>query len=406
MVVQFLINWDDILSSIDVSHNTREQGQLLGQFRHLAQLIKQNGCLIDSHYVESSLVRLKSKENMIVDWKMALTDFYRLYKDFGLKVDVENKAGTFEDTITSWKLYLGTTGITFGAKDGRCVLLAQKGKGEGEFYKVTTLSEYINKECGLSVNWSALQHFSATQMLDFTVYLESFSATAKEIIRVYDPYLSDAFLPLSVADDDSARRRAWRNSLKLLMSVFLKNDNIHKYDIVTLLTKRVKKYLKASPTVNQLLVTDVVCGFLGGAVAKRKTPAKISFHFLDKDTGCDFHDRFLVNGRFCFAIGHGCDVCCEETDTKTGQPKLTSFNVFYGCSSKMCPCGLPVFSRDNTDCDGRSDMYPSGCYARSFKTIKAFFKMPNNNGTNEFSVPCGQSVLTCRVNPLTTGVCF
>ncbi len=398
MVVQILINWDDILSSIDMSHDTIE----CGQFTQLAQLIKQNGCLIKSHYTEFSLAKWYTKGKLSHRWKLVLDVFINnLYHDFGLKVDHGQNATSFDDTVKWWNCYLQTTGIKFAHGDGRCVILSKTEKEDGVFFKSDTLSRYTNDAENQSWKWSRLQHFSNSNkdVARFKAYMESFTATAKDFIRIYDPYLSSAFMPIRGKHADTIR--AWHNSFQFLMSVLLSNNNIQTYDIITSFTRDINDYLHERPTVNKLLIQQVVRDYF---VTNRKTPAKISFHFLTSPKGSEFHDRFLVNGRFCFAIGHGCDVCRGDYDFQAEHTRLSSFNVFYGCSSKSYPSGLSVFCQKNDNSEGNPMMFPLGCSARPFNTIMSFFEMDatgNSVTKNEILVPCGQNDLTIRVNPLT-----
>ena len=417
MVVQFLIDWDGILSSIDLSRDSRERVQLF----HLAQLIQKNGCLINSQYVESRLTYWRFKGETSVEWTAALSQFDALYKDFGIKVDVGNKAGRFIDTIAKWKSYLDVTGVNYAncAKDERCILVSKSEPKKRDFFKETNLTDYMQRSSNRCIGWAKLQHFSPATLFDFKAYLEAFVAAAKDYIRIYDPYLSLAFLPVCGKED--GRVKAWRNSLQFLMSVFLRNDKIKAYDIVTSYSK-FENWFDNRPTA-KLMLDEVICDILKGFVAQRKTSPLISFHFLTEGPKSDFHDRFLVNGRFCFAIGHGCDVCRVDDGfenllkrEKDGahilgnqwrhpphldEQNLSSFNVFYGCSSKAVPCELSIFAPENIDSRGESDMYPQGCYARPFPEIKQSFVMSDNNGNNVVSVPCGQNNITVRVNPLT-----
>lgn len=393
MVVQFLIDWDDILSSIDLSKDTLE----CALFAHLARLIQKNGCLINSHYTESTLVKWLNQKKLSVGWNGVLSSYYDLYHDCGLRVDSEHIANSILETITQWKTYLDASGIDFSAnaEDGRCILLSKAGGGGGVFYANISLHKYIDNEDNLSSRWCRLQHFSETGVgvKDFLAYLEAFAATAKEYIRIYDPYLSLAFLPLNGPYAKDAI--LWRNSFQFLMSLFFKNSHVETFDIVTSVhPEKITKYLHgALPGVNRLRIQEVLSNFLVRNVTRRSRPANIALHFLEKNSGDDFHDRFLVNGRFCFAIGHGCDICCGY---KNSKPQLTSsFNVFYGCSSKDVPSGLSVFSHKPDKYP--LDIYPQGSSARPFGNIKEWFDMGGNNET--ISVKIGNNASTVLVNP-------
>jgi hypothetical protein len=100
---------------------------------------------------------------------------------------------------------------------------------------------------------------------------------------------------------------------------------------------------------------------------RRKKDLLINLHFLSRSPDASshaFHDRFISNCHFCFAIGHGCDICgsddhyTESLIPPVDRRVLTDFNVFYGCSKRMHPEELSVFEPVN--------MYPG---FSSFKAL-------------------------------------
>ncbi len=396
MVVQILIDWDGIFKSVDMSPDSRKSGKVIRHLYLLALLIQQNGCLINSHYIETVLKNLLDRDNGKWDDRKSIINIFRdLYQNYSIKVDQGQNALTLQDTISWWSCFISTTGVKFSKGDKRCILLSNFEENDGRFFKKVNLESFINNEndVNLCSSWSSLQHFSKNDFESFNGYLESFAATAKDYIRIYDPYFSEAFLPFQ--GNNPRKIKDWRISFKYLMSVLLKNNNITKIDIVTFSPEKANIF-------NKLQIHDV-CHLLQKIIGSRKCSATISLHFLKSSSGRDFHDRFLVNGRFCFAIGHGCDVCFNDGDFQEGPPQLMPFNVFYGCSSKLAPDELSGFFVEANDDTPISRIYPCGYYAPSFDdendNLRLFCSMGPTNSRNEMLIHCGQNDLMVRVNP-------
>ena len=397
MVVQILIDWDGIFKSVDMSPDSRKSGKVIRHLYLLALLIQQNGCLINSHYIETVLKNLLDRDNgKWDDRKSIIKIFQDLYRNYSIKVDQGQNALTLQDTISWWSFYISTTGVKFSRGDKRCILLSNSEDNDERFFKRVNLSSFVNNDNNVNLcsSWSKLQHFSKKDFERFNACLESFAATAKDYIRIYDPYLSEAFLPFR--GNRPGKIKDWQNSFKFLMSVLLQNSNVKTIDIVT-------SSGKANSYDNKLEIKEVINHLLPDIVKKRKSSVNISLHFVESSLERDFHDRFLVNGRFCFAIGHGCDVCHGDSNSPNGHPQLMHFNVFYGCSSVMAPDELSGFFTEfnNNDKPKISRIYPCGYYAPSFedKNIRNLFSMGATNTGNEIVIHCGQNDLTVRVNP-------
>jgi hypothetical protein len=186
---------------------------------------------------------------------------------------------------------------------------------------------------------------------------------------------------------NSARGKEWRNSFAYIMSVLLRNHNIDKIDIITSL--EVQQLRDLVNGGGRLLFAEVVEDCLLRYATMPNNAVAVSFHFVSG--GRSFHDRFIANGRFCFAIGHGLDVCKAgfayddlikranrgehifDLQWRNMQQRegwqFSDFNVFYGCSKVDVPSGICVFEDENVDSKGFSRMYPESSVARRFSEI-------------------------------------
>ena len=396
MVRQYLIDWESLIPNASDSCSERIVEQVL----RLATIVRRNGCLIKSTYTESSLKRLLSQSNHQL-FKQALSEMDKVYQDFGLRVDsIDSPASNSRQTIDKWRLYLRETGVSFGRNDARCVVVGSIERGD--FYCGKSLDDVLRDRD----EWTRLQHFEGGTYSDFTKYIGAFSATAKDYIRIYDPYLAMAFD--CVVQSES--KKAWRNSLYYLLGVFLKNRHVKKFDVITSLD------LDRLETFHLDEVIEDMIRPLSGS--RGDMSADLSFHFIDNQRS--FHDRFLVNGRFCFAIGHGCDVCeVDEPYRQTcirsrrgesvlnrewrnmpraGEFEFSAFNVFYGCSKTDAPDGVPVFNESRADSHGEAPIFPKGCHARNIADVIDRF-IGNNEPTHP--VLCVNNRINVFINPLT-----
>lgn len=382
MIVQYLIDWDSFLCQSSSSIDDRTCESLI----RLTKVIRRNGCLVVSTYSKRMIaLHINSTGKALPN--SVLCEFESIGKDFGLMVDEGTRpAENLQSTIEAWKQYAFDAGARFKKADPRYVLVTKNASGrKGSFY--CELCPDAVLASNLALEWSRLQHFNKDNGSGFRDYLESFVATADEYIRVYDPYLSTIFDSVV----ESGNVKAWRNSFAFLLSVFLRNNHVKCFDFVTRMTKQQRDLMNCRG--EHILLFSEVVELLKRYVEKRSERTELSFHFVDGDRS--FHDRFFSNGRFCFAIGHGCDVC--EIDNgfidlvrrkregeyihstqwrsmpRQGEEKFTDFNVFYGCSKKNAPKGHSVFKERKPHCSGEAEIYPAHCRARKFEEILHWF---------------------------------
>ena len=381
MVIQYLIDWENLIP--DTSGNCSER--LCVQLLRLMAAVRRNGVLVNSNYVEQVISRRYSIDNnRLID--RVLDEVISVYRDFGERVDsIENPANNLNETIELWGLYLTATGVSISSGDVRFVVVGAAGGIDGDFYCCNSLEDALE----IGDPWTRLLHFPRGRHLNFRKYIEAFFAAAVENVRIYDPYLSSAFKSV-----ERARCvKAWRNSLYYILRVILRNNHIKIIDVIT--TDHIETYR----------VNEIIADIIRPCSASRDEGniAELAFHFVDSRRS--FHDRFLSNGRFCFAIGHGCDVCevddayqeIEERARKgehifgmqwrnmphQGTEVFSDFNVFYGCSRNNVPNGVPVFMERRVDEQGESIIYPSECRARRLEDIRT--RIDNNgNVVNRF----------------------
>lgn len=172
-----------------------------------------------------------------------------------------------------------------------------------------------------------------------------------------------------------------------------------------------------------MLFDEVVDDLIKRYSSRGGSRVTVSFHFVSSE--CSFHDRFVSNGRFCFAIGRGCDIC-EADDAFVNllemrrhrkqiyrmqwrnmpadtNRKFSDFNVFYGCSKNDAPCEIGVFEEDVVSTNGKSKMYPGDCYARELSDIADKFRWGTDS--NEVRVRNPVAVVndvTVNINPRAT----
>lgn len=368
MIIQYLIDWENLIP--DEGGNCSER--LCEQLLHLMCAVRRNGVLVNSTYVERLILQRKSADNSrLID--RVLDEVIASYRDFGERVDtVDDPAANLNETINRWQEYLMATGVEFGRRDFRCVVVGAAGHLDCGFYCCKSLEEALE----IGGHWARLLHFNRGPVLDFRKYIEAFSASAENHVRIYDPYLSSAFKSVERASSV----KAWRNSLYFLLGIVLKNNHITMLDIIT--TDNISSYFFSE------VVEDIITPL--SRSRHDQNIADLSFHFVNSERS--FHDRFLSNGRFCFAIGHGCDVCEADRDyqnlekqarageqiwirqwrnmPRLGTEELSGFNVYYGCSKNNVPRGVPVFMERNANEQGESIIYPSGCWARRLEDIR------------------------------------
>ena len=376
MIIQYLINWDSLFFSGAVSPE-----QMTCQLTQLRVRIQRNGCLIRSGFAEAAWRRNSNRGQVLVD--RAVSQFHSLYLEFGIDVDGCDKYScNFSETIDNWEAYLKDSGFSLNEDDRRCVIVSKKpverrDKSQIKFYKVSTIEDVLNdKDEGFIEKWSRLQCFDDSKHPEFLQYLEAFSVAGNGEIRIYDPYLVNVF---RTSSDDSA----WRASLEFLMGVFIRNQHVTKVDCITLFPeqgeKRGEKW-RRDEKMFALLEYGEIVERLRKWLENRSDRVDISFHILgdpgDKDYGKNrrlFHDRFLVNGRYCFAIGHGFDICDRKKNN--GDFCLSPFNVFYGGSKnvKEIQEHLQIFGERNP-----AKMFPKNLYALEFSKIRPWLVSKSN----------------------------
>ena len=383
MVVQYLIDWDGLFPS-----NMPVDSRLCERLIRLSAMIRRNGCLIKSRY--SSLVKARLLLNDSELLSGVLSEFGSLYEDFGIRVDEGGNADDLSATKEAWERYLRSTGVSPEKNDQRFVLISKESR-PGSFFSQKTLDELFSTRESLAVKWARLQHFRSGRYSEFKRYFEAFSATASECVRIYDPYISLVFDTV----ERSENRKAWRNSFSYFLDVLLRNRNINKIDVIT--SVEIKQLKELTSNGRLLLFDEVVDDLIRRYSSRDGNHVAVSFHFVS--SGRSFHDRFVSNGRFCFAIGHGCDIC-EVDDSfmqllrqmRQGVPilrmqwrnmpvdqdrRFSDFNVFYGCSKNDVPREIGeigVFEKDVVDIRGKAKMYPANCSAKKLSDIADKFR--------------------------------
>lgn len=378
MVLQYLIDWGYLRRHM--------QPAVAIQLMSLRDLIEQNGVLIDCQLVRKSLndwIEDVASSDFAV--ATVLQEFLGIYNDRGLSIesefaDKDSGSGTddFEVVFKCWKQFLVKTGkVLARCAESRVLIGAGELPTPGvRFCRPMTLEsvQYKSERPPCQQAWMKMQSFSDAEKSrsDFETCLEAFVSSSAGNVRIYDPYIALAFV---------SNRRAWRISLAYLVRAFSLNLNVKRIDIVTAWKGLVDRYERDAAKLKGFHLAEVIDHALAPAVGERGADLTIAFHFLKKEelkeapvnlvekenlaSGEDaFHDRFIANENYCFAIGHGCDVCLRDqvADTCPRNQRvakalpapenrhLGSFNVFFGVS-RVERQGLSVFG-------SKGNMYP------------------------------------------------
>lgn len=431
MIIQYLIDWSSISipSESDGDNQSMYYWSLWRNLMELSRIILQNGILVKTKRTESALSecinRLKKVTNIPVNLSGTLEYYHKLYTVKDNKSAVLYIDDTSDKTeIDLWEAYLRKFTLNFrrdgngsftnypgghNSKNARFLIKLGKDtkKEERCLFWEYPLKEFLKdvaKEDSIVLRWLRMQSFSSNPTLTdkFNEYLFSFSVASKGFIRIYDPYLETAFLPFEVKDQkieekDQKRvaevklrnRNAWRISLKYFCNVFAKNPHINCIELIT-------KWDKAAD--EQLSIMDCIDTIFEPIMKSRKKSLTVILHFLEKSDGkiYTFHDRFIVNEHYAFAIGHGCDICgydyknkVEKNDNKfymeknlPDKPVLSEFNVF--CAGAKTD--LFIFGAKNSE-----EMYPKceGIKVKLYGDMKSKFKLGSKNvwscGENGFT---------------------
>lgn len=413
MVVQYLIDWDGVLSQVDDLNRDRMAERLV----RLSTQIRRNGCLIVSDYVTKRLIDFKSKY-ACSSIGPVLDNFFYLSNDVGINVEgqVGKVANSFEGTVALWREYLRKAGDCFARGDERCLLVGNEDRADKCFRSVTVQKAVA---CEKAYCWTHLQRFrkGTTELLRFRQYLESFVATSTGEVRVYDPYLSSIFSPVV----NARNVKAWRNSVAYLLDVLARCQIVSRVIFVTTIQNGQLNWIRDDVGRNRLRLSEVIEDLLRPIMGCRQTSFEVIFIFANEDGNRrSFHDRFMCNGRYCFSVGHGFDVCDEgmeyfELCKRTVCDKDISvlqwrnrpreyvgveFNVFYGRANK-------TGNRDDIDffvfrspaAGSWESIVPDGWHVRSCEEIKDYFDFRAELVSCSIRKEFGGRDLTIRINP-------
>ncbi|MBO7434385.1 hypothetical protein J6U76_00110 [bacterium] len=182
------------------------------------------------------------------------------------------------------------------------ILLTDNKLLTSRFLEVGNLDDYERSQTEVTrKKWS--QMFQITEKTHLKHYFQAFAACSEHTVRLYDPYLC------CVLDSDDAKQTRWRISIKYLLQFFLKNESVHRIALVSEY-ERIKSIL-------QWPLEDFRVDCLGHV--PRNTPITIEFWFVrPKDSSCAFHDRFVANTQYAFAIGRGLDTLLNDAQLVSG----------------------------------------------------------------------------------------
>ena len=413
MTIQFLINWENVLSEYAVRRTSGDMSGLqnvIAALYRLKEYISVSGCAVETEFVLRALYRLDSKTDP--DLSVLQSVWNCVYTDYGLKIDGAQSAPTFDDTLKRWQAYIRNSGINTITGDTRFVVVdCIEGRRNGPFYVHVPLNLFLRceelvrriPELG---KWRRLQHFPSGSQLDaFSRYLSAFSVSSAAMIRIYDPYLAEMFLPAQCPEVKAAllprsigkRVEAWRNSFGKFFGVFSDNNHIRSIEVITQWTDHCEKWVKDAKEL--LRLDEVVKDTIVDKFRARHESLRVDFHFVNQDS--PFHDRFLSNGRSCFSIGRGVDICSDG-----GTEATVGFNLFYGCTRKEMGTFMAFgrTSRSNLQCTSL-EMYPSDCTAQRGSLVATVFsagrELVKTSTDNEFCWrnPTRNTTLTISINP-------
>lgn len=405
MIIQYFIDWDGIFGgAINLENIQRD-------LCHLTAQIKRNGCVVTTEYSRERMLVWMSKFESESRMGLALTVNQLCSPDTCLNVDeaTESTSLSLDKAVESWKNYLHLAGLQVQTikDDERCLFVSNSiERVKRGFYKRVTLDHALHEN--LPKVWSCFQHSAAGALSKFRKYLEAFSVAldvGKGEIRIYDPYLWNAFLPVGREFSEFKRyelknHKAWRISLYELLNILVRNNFISKIDFITSLNDD-------DCQMNGFRLTEVADDLLKPHVQYREEKLEIAFHFLTRDKGRAFHDRFMSNGRYFYSIGHGFDVCEVDSsfDDQQGEldrrnvprdRELTEFNIFYGGARWDCFAELNVFKDSRCNERGLASIYPVDYRARPFEEIKDRFDGSLEGGRIKIN-----EKLDVSINPLT-----
>ena len=335
MIIQYYIDW----ASID-RWAAQLDGSVIGSYlERLAGIVRRNGCLVKTQYVYESLKRMRSQiQNPQLQG--VLSDFDNLYSSGETCHVLDLAAAEFSparddrSTLRIWKEYLSSAGFNLRIDDPRCIKVCDNSRSaRGGFYIQKTLVDLFREKRLLHDQWFRVQNFGdGVARSDFLNYVRAFIALAKGFIRIYDPYLLSALLPL----EESGRIKSWRNSLAFWYDLVRNNRGVRRIEFITCLTGDCREHLNPrDPSVpaRRLRISELLSDVFLRTFGQRSGDLEISLHIVSRPRYSDnyagsFHDRFLSNGRGCFAIGHGIDVLKPgkvRTSWRSGEYLGTDF---------------------------------------------------------------------------------
>ena len=405
MIIQYYIDWDSVRSTTEADERSAIGQELL----HLASVIRRNGCVIRTPYVLSGLVRWMTTDTRQIGvlLQSVLREFSSLYQNALYSRDLEKGAVAVDDmqTLRVWKEDLALSGFDLDGEKWRCVKISGESGSDGDFYCRRALGELLAQEHPLYERWRSLQSFNHGTRRDFEAYVRAFSATARESIRIYDPYLMDVVRPLKTTSPliFYPRVKAWRNSLAYWIDMLVDNNSLQRIEFITCMTDGCDECRKDGL---KLRVFEVLRDIVKFPFNRRRRSLELRFHVVERDRVSSFHDRFISNGRGCFAIGHGMDICAVDdsfmqekrrgpaademvlrNNPSPTSRRLEEFNVFFGCLKADRP-GFFVFGDDagSGACKSSRSMYPQDSFARNYREedLREKFDFPPTDGVT----PC------------------
>ena len=426
MIIQYYIDWESVRSSTE----TEEKLSVAQKLLHLASIVRRNGCVIRTPHVLTGLTRWVTTDSrqIGVQLQSVLLVFASLYQHALYSRGLEGGADATDDLLTlqAWKEDLAQSGFDLGGEKRRCVKISGERGTDGDFYCRRTMDELLAEEHPLRERWLSLQNFNQETRRDFEAYVRAFSATALETIRIYDPYLMEVVRPLKTTSPlvFHHRVKAWRNSLAYWIDMLVDNNSLKRVEFITCMTDGCSQCRRDGL---KLKLFEVVRDVVKLPFNRRRRSLELRFHIVETKRTFSFHDRFVSNGRGCFAIGHGMDVCAVDdrfmvvkrsgvaademvlrNNPSPTARRLEEFNVFFGCLKADRP-GFFVFGEDvgpEADRSSRS-MYPQDCFARNYgeEHVREKFDFPTTDGVTPYVVTnaARQTELTVHTNHFEDG---
>ena len=391
MIIQYFIDWD----TIEFDSAAAEE-LLFTKLRQFMAIIRLNGLLVKTRAIEKALNDFKDRcnsskndVNSINNVENEIQRWEDLYKN--RSISVEEKSETLDGAIKAWEenLYAFDDNLkdVDGAKfiESRCLITTKD--MDVNFCKTYTLKNFLERmlppmnrdKSVIQFQWMKMQSFSNDFRKEFNQYLLSFSSATMNEITIYDPYLYKALLPF-----ENEESQKWRISLFYLLEAFALNPRIKTIYLITRGDR--------SDFNKEMGALEEFKDFFAPILNRRKEELKVKCLFWyqkegDKNEKLIFHDRFIANERYCFSIGHGCDICITHDQSlkykikmKEQREILSRFNVFFGCFWGEDTYGLKNFNPCKR-------MFPESIRMYEHRNMLKMFEMFDSNLSEEEPQP-------------------